>query len=180
MRKAFDWKRSRISYVGSRSRTPELYSVIPDWFKYCFIYEKCVACRGFDLRPSNQYILASSWGSCSLFIWIWDTFLVDRLGSVSFQSPFLIEFWIASRLDCSFCETMAGTLSVATTAVFSPKVVVADSGEVGRSAVYSRYNNGPWTLPCGTPALTEDSCVYSVSAFSSCLFALNGLNNRQT
>jgi hypothetical protein len=30
---------------------------------------------------------------------------------------------------------------------------VVDSGEVGRSAVYSRYNNGPRTLPWGTPAL---------------------------
>jgi hypothetical protein len=31
-------------YIGSGSRTPELYSVSPDWFKYCFIYEKFVAC----------------------------------------------------------------------------------------------------------------------------------------
>jgi hypothetical protein len=30
-------------YVGSGSRTPELYSVSPDWFEYCFIYEKFVA-----------------------------------------------------------------------------------------------------------------------------------------
>jgi hypothetical protein len=30
MLKAFDWKRSRIIYVGSGSRTPELYSVSPD------------------------------------------------------------------------------------------------------------------------------------------------------
>jgi hypothetical protein len=48
MRKAFDWKRSRIS-VGSGSRTVELYSVSPDWFEYCFIYEKFVACR--ELLP---------------------------------------------------------------------------------------------------------------------------------
>jgi hypothetical protein len=33
-----------------------------------------------------------------------------------------------------------------TTAVSSANVAVADSGEVGRSAVYSRYNNGPRTL----------------------------------
>jgi hypothetical protein len=38
---------------------------------------------------------------------------------------------------------MAGSLSMATTAVSSGKVAVVDSGEVGRSAVYSRYNNGP-------------------------------------
>jgi hypothetical protein len=24
-------------YVGSGSRTPELYSVGPDWFEYCFV-----------------------------------------------------------------------------------------------------------------------------------------------
>jgi hypothetical protein len=35
---------------------------------------------------------------------------------------------------------------VATTAVSSAKAAVVDSGEVGRSAVYSRYNNGPVTL----------------------------------
>jgi hypothetical protein len=29
--------------------TPELYSVGPDWFYYCFIYEKFVACREFLL-----------------------------------------------------------------------------------------------------------------------------------
>jgi hypothetical protein len=34
-------------YVGSGSPTPELYSLSPDWFEYCFIYEKFVACREF-------------------------------------------------------------------------------------------------------------------------------------
>jgi hypothetical protein len=34
-------------YVGSGSHTPELDSVSPDWFEYCFIYEKSVACREF-------------------------------------------------------------------------------------------------------------------------------------
>jgi hypothetical protein len=37
--------------------------------------------------------------------------------------------------------------------------------EVGRSAVYGRYNNGPRTLPWGMPTLTGDSYVYSVSTF---------------
>jgi hypothetical protein len=40
---------------------------------------------------------------------------------------------------------------------------VVDSGDLGRYAVYSRYNNGPGTLPCGTPVLTEESSVYSAS-----------------
>jgi hypothetical protein len=50
---------------------------------------------------------------------------------------------------------------VATTAVSSVKVTVIDFGEVGRSAVYSRYNNGRR----GTPAFTGESSVYSVSTF---------------
>jgi hypothetical protein len=37
---------------------------------------------------------------------------------------------------------------MASTAVSTAKVAVVDSGEVGRSAVFSRYNNGPRTLPC--------------------------------
>jgi hypothetical protein len=61
---------------------------------------------------------------------------------------------------------MAGSLSVATTAVSLAKVAVVDSGKVGKSAVYSRYNNGPRTLPWGTLALTDDSSVYSVSTFT--------------
>jgi hypothetical protein len=56
---------------------------------------------------------------------------------------------------------MAGSLFVASTAVSSAKVAVVNSGEIGRSAVYNRYNNDPRTLPWGTPALTEDSSVYS-------------------
>jgi hypothetical protein len=61
---------------------------------------------------------------------------------------------------------VAGSLSVDTTAVSSAKVAVVDTSEVGRSAVYNRYNNGPRTLPWGTPALTDDSSVYSVSTFT--------------
>jgi hypothetical protein len=36
---------------------------------------------------------------------------------------------------------MAGSLSMVTTEVSSAKVAVVDPGEVGRSAVYSKYNN---------------------------------------
>jgi hypothetical protein len=55
---------------------------------------------------------------------------------------------------------MARSLSMVITAISSAKVAVVDCVEVGRSAVYSRYNNGPTTLPWGTPALTDDSSVY--------------------
>jgi hypothetical protein len=40
---------------------------------------------------------------------------------------------------------------------------VVDSGEVGRSAVYSKYNNGPRTLSLDTPTLSD---VYSVSTIT--------------
>jgi hypothetical protein len=40
-------QRFKNFYIGSGSRTPDLYSVSPDWFEYCFIYEKFVACGEF-------------------------------------------------------------------------------------------------------------------------------------
>jgi hypothetical protein len=69
-----------------------------------------------------------------------------NLHLLAFILNFLKQFWIESRLVCSFCEAMAGSLSIANTAVSSAKVTVVDSGEHGRYTVYSRYNNGPRTL----------------------------------
>jgi hypothetical protein len=51
---------------------------------------------------------------------------------------------------------MAGSLSDARIAVSSAKVAVVVAGEVGRSAAYMRYRNGPRTLPWGTPAWIGD------------------------
>jgi hypothetical protein len=53
-----------------------------------------------------------------------------HFGSLSFYSPFSNQFWTAARLVCSFCDAMAESLSVASTAVSSAKVAVVDSGEV--------------------------------------------------
>jgi hypothetical protein len=78
------------------------------------------------------------------------------LHPLAFILYFLSQFWTASRLVCRFCE---GSLSVVSITVSSAKVAVVDSGEVGVSAVYNRYNNGPRKLPCGTPALSEDSSL---------------------
>jgi hypothetical protein len=75
------------------------------------------------------------------------------LDLLAFILSFLIQFWIIAMFVCSFCEAMAGSLFVPNTAVSSGKVSVLNSGEVGRIAVYSRYNNGPRTLPWGTPSL---------------------------
>jgi hypothetical protein len=52
-----------------------------------------------------------------------------------------------------------------TTAVSSAKVAVVDPGEVARSAVYSRYNNGLRTLPWGTLSLTDDFCVLGFNLY---------------
>jgi hypothetical protein len=90
---------------------------------------------------------------------------MDQLGIIGFHSPFFKPGLIASRSVCSLCEAMSGSLSMVTTAVSSAKVAVVDSGEVGKSAVYSRYNNGPRILPWSTAALADDSSVYSVSTF---------------
>jgi hypothetical protein len=59
---------------------------------------------------------------------------------------------------------MVPLLPMATTAVSSANVVVVDSGEVGRSAVYSRYNIGPRTLSLGIPTLTE-VCVLTFNFY---------------
>jgi hypothetical protein len=61
---------------------------------------------------------------------------------------------------------MVGSLSVVIIAVSPAKVAVVEPGEVGRSAVYSRYKSSPNTLPCGIPAFIDDSFEYSVSAFT--------------
>jgi hypothetical protein len=128
-----------------------------------------------DLRPSNQYILmrmvpsclrfakmclcqvsllsrytprcltASSWGSCTLFIWseghvslhVVNVMWID-LDLLAFILHFFNQFWVASRSVCSFCETMDGPLSMVTTAVSWAKVAVVDYSEAGRYAVYSR------------------------------------------
>jgi hypothetical protein len=82
--------------------------------------------------------------------------MLNDLDPLAFIFHFLNQFWIASRLVCSFCEAMVGSLSVASTAVSLAKVAMADSGEVGRSAVYSRCNNIS-TMPWDMAALTGDS-----------------------
>jgi hypothetical protein len=147
-----------------------LVRVIPS----CFRLAKMCLCQVSLLsRCGPRYLTSSSWGSCTLFIrtgghvslHVVNVTYID-LDSLAFILHFLNQSWIASRSVCSFCEAMAGSLSTATTAESSAKVAVVDSGKVDRSAMYNRYNNGPRTLPWGTPALTDDSSVYSVSTFT--------------
>jgi hypothetical protein len=144
------------------------------WFLVVSVLRKMCLCQVSLLsRCSPRCLTSCSWGSYTLFIWtgghvsfrVVNVTWID-LHPLAFILHFLNHFWIASRLVCSLCEVMTRSLSVATTALSSTNVAVVDSGEVGRSAVYSRYNNGPRTLPWGTPALTEDSSVYSFSTFT--------------
>jgi hypothetical protein len=137
----------------------------------CFHFAKICLCQVSLLSTcSPRYLTSSSWGSCTLFLWTGGHVSVCvvnvtwiNLDSLAFILHFLNQFWFASRSGCSLCEAMVGSLSVATTAVSSAKFAVVDCGEVGRPAVYSRYNNGLRTLAWGTPALTEDSSVHSDS-----------------
>jgi hypothetical protein len=125
----------------------------------CFV-KMCLCQVSLLSRCSPRYLTSSSWGSCILIIWIGghvslrvvNVTWID-LDSSAFILHSLNQSWIANRSVCSFCEAMAGSLSMATTAVSSAKIVVIHSGEVGRSAVY-------------TPALTDNSSVYSVSTFT--------------
>jgi hypothetical protein len=145
-----------------------LVRVIPS----CFRFAKMCLCQVRLLSRCSPRCLAPC-RSCTLFIWtgghvyvrVVNVTWID-LDSLAFILNFINRFWIASRPVCSFCEAMAESLSVATIAVSSAKIAMVGSGEVGRSVVFSRHNNGPWTLPCGTPALTKDSSVYTVSIFT--------------
>jgi hypothetical protein len=133
----------------------------------CFRFAKMCLCQVSLLsKCSPRYLISSSWGSCMLFIrtrrhtsLLMVNVTWTNLDPLAFILHFLNQFWTASRLVCSFCEAIAESLPVATTAVSSAKVTVADYCEVHRSAVYSRYNNDSRILP----ALTGQSSVYSVS-----------------
>jgi hypothetical protein len=90
------------------------------------------------------YVVYMDWGHISLRV-------VNVTGINLDPLAFILHFFnhvrIASRLVRSFCERMAGSLSMASTAVLTAYVAVVDFGEDGRSAVYSKYNNGHRTLP---------------------------------
>jgi hypothetical protein len=137
----------------------------------CFRFSKMCLCQVSLLsRCSSRYLTSSPWGTCTLFILTGGAHFF-RVMNVTWidLDPFALILhllnllWIASSLVFIFCEAMVGPLFVVSTEVSSTKFAVADSDEGGKSAVCIRYNNGHRTLPWGTPALTEESSVYSVS-----------------
>jgi hypothetical protein len=77
---------------------------------------------------------------------IWEDFIWFILIFHLSQHSYRRSRWYWSCWDAS-----AGSLFVARRAVSSAKVAIAVLLVVGKSAVYSRYNNGLSTLPCGTP-----------------------------
>jgi hypothetical protein len=87
----------------------------------------------------------------------------DTLKYVSLYSPFLKPVLICSLVGLQFLWNSCCSLSIAETAVSSAKCFVVDSGKVCRSSVYSRYNNGPRTLPPDKSVLIMESSVHSVS-----------------
>jgi hypothetical protein len=108
------------------------------------------------------YIDYMEWGQVSLRVvnvtWTY-------LDALAFILHFCNHFCIASRLVCSLCEAITGSMSMANTTLSSAKLAVVDCAEGDSSAVYNRYNNSPRTLTWGTPAFTGESSVYSVSTF---------------
>jgi hypothetical protein len=76
---------------------------------------------------------------------------VDRFECVGLHAPFVEPGLNCVEVVWSFWEAVAGSLSDARIAVSSAKVAVVVAGEVGRSAVYMRYRNGPRTLSWETP-----------------------------
>jgi hypothetical protein len=108
------------SFDSRRSKQYILVRVIPS----CFRFAKIFLCQVSLLSMCiPRHLISTSWGSCTLFMWT---------GGRGDTSLFVQWMW----------RSMAGSLSVATTTVSSAKVAVVDFGEVGRSAVCSRYNNG--------------------------------------
>jgi hypothetical protein len=61
-----------------------------------------------------------------------------NLDPLAFNLHFVSQLCIASKLVCSLREAMAGSLSVAITAVSTANTADIVSGEIGRSAVNSR------------------------------------------
>jgi hypothetical protein len=60
------------------------------------------------------------------------------LDPLAFLLHFASQLCVPSKLVCSLLEAMAGSLSVAITAVSSAKVADVVFGEIGRSAVNNR------------------------------------------
>jgi hypothetical protein len=77
---------------------------------------------------------------------------VKQSKCVGLHAPLLVPGLDCFEVGLELLGGCGWSLSVARTAVLSAKVAMVVVGEVGRSAVYMRYEDGPRTLPWGTPA----------------------------
>jgi hypothetical protein len=142
----------------------------------CFRFVKMCLCQVSLLSRCSPGYLTSSWGSCALFIWTWGhvSLRVVNVTWIDWDSlaiifHFLNQFWNASKSVSSFCEALAGSLSMATTAESSAKVAVVDSDEVGGSA---NFVDNYASSNCSTVA-----CLIAASVMflpSRCLVAVRG------
>jgi hypothetical protein len=76
MRKAFYWKRPSISMLKVEAVPQSCIPLSPDWFEYCFIYEKFVACREFWL--ASEYPVHFGEGDSYLFPFCENVFLPGK------------------------------------------------------------------------------------------------------
>jgi hypothetical protein len=117
----------RFLLVGSFVLPPSnQYSILVKTIPICFKFAKLRFCQvSLLLKCSLIYMIYS----CCLH-GPRDTFLFVNV-TPTYLNPLVLfsiyfnNFWISARLVCSFCEAMAGSLSVATTAVSSVNVAVA-------------------------------------------------------
>jgi hypothetical protein len=145
MRKAFDWKHFRISMLEAEA-VPQ--SCIPQvrigLSIFLYYMRSLLLVESFDLRLSNQYVLARVISSCFRFMkmCLCQVSLLSRcnpryLTSSCWRSSTLFMWWGGAHVIvnvtwdwlgsiCSFCEAIAGSLSMASTAV-SAKFAVVNS-----------------------------------------------------
>jgi len=141
-----------------------LRSISPNCFRFvhmCFFQVSLLS------RWIPKYLALSATGICWLLI---DTggqvsLLVANVTWVDFVSLILMRHFLnhsSIRCRCLWRLWVAicGSEWEANTAVSSANVAVIVSLIVGRSAVNSRYNSGPSTLPWGTPDLMGNKLVW--------------------
>jgi hypothetical protein len=147
------WAFPVVLYLSSSAVLKRLWDIllildIKDCDRLCGLVVRVPGCR------AEMYCV-----SCEVrteFIYVkWKK--VDRLCGLVVR---VSGYW--TEMYCVSCEVRTAFICY----VEESKGCCGRSGEVGRSVVYNRYNNGPRTLPWGTPALTDYSSVHSVSTFT--------------
>jgi hypothetical protein len=101
-----------------------------EWYLVVSVLQNMFLCQVSLLSRRSPRYLTSAWRNCTLFMWtevhvslrVVKVTWVD-LEPLAFILRFLNKCWIVSRLVCSLCEAMGGSLSMVVTVVSSAKVV---------------------------------------------------------